>query len=136
MDCIFCKIVAGEIPCFKVYENEQVLGFLDIQPMNPGHLLVVPKKHFESILDIDAETYAAVASAIHRLAGAVRKSFNPDGMNVLQLNGAAANQAVFHLHMHLVPRWEEDGLTVSKWTPVEGDMEEIRKNAEKIKAEL
>jgi len=136
MDCIFCKIVSGEIPSTKVMENEHVLGIMDIQPMIRGHLLVIPKKHAANILEIDEEGYRAVAGAIHRLARAVQKALKPDGMNVLQLNGAAANQVVMHLHMHLVPRWEQDGLTVSQWNPVPGDMAAIKETADRIVAHL
>ncbi|MBI4775046.1 MAG: HIT family protein [Deltaproteobacteria bacterium] len=136
MDCLFCKIVSGEIPSTKVLENEHVLGIMDIQPMNRGHLLVIPKKHAANILEIDEEGYRAVAGTIHRLARAVEKALNPDGMNVLQLNGAAANQEVMHLHMHLVPRWEGDGLTVSQWNPEPGDMAAIKETADRIRAKL
>ena len=136
MDCIFCKIVSGEIPSTKVLEDEHVLGIMDIQPLNQGHLLVLPKKHATNILEIDEEGYSAVAAAIHRLARAVQKALKPDGMNVLQLNGAAANQVVMHLHMHLVPRWDGDGLTVSHWNPVPGDSTAIKETADRIMANL
>lgn len=135
-DCIFCKIVAGEVPCVKVYEDDRVLGFMDIMPLSKGHLLVVPKDHYENMGETDAELYGHIASVICTLARAVQACFAPDGLNVQQLNGEAANQVVPHLHMHLVPRWHGDGITISAWDPVPGDMEEIAANAEKIKAKL
>ncbi|MEW6112801.1 MAG: HIT family protein, partial [Thermodesulfobacteriota bacterium] len=103
-DCIFCKIVAGEIPCFKVYEDDKCIAFMDISPLNTGHLLVVPKEHFGNILDIDPGTYGHVTGVVCRLSKAVQEVVRPEGMNVLQLNGRAANQVVPHLHVHLVPR--------------------------------
>jgi histidine triad (HIT) family protein len=135
-DCIFCKIVAGEIPSTKIYEDDTALAFMDIMPLNKGHLLVIPKEHYDNILEVDPETYGKLYTVIRRMAGAVKEALNPDGMNVLQLNGKAANQVVPHVHLHLVPRWEGDGLTVSAWEPVPGNMEEIAGVAEEIKAKL
>ncbi|MDQ7783675.1 MAG: HIT family protein [Desulfomonilaceae bacterium] len=135
-DCIFCKIVAGTIPCTKVYEDETVLAFMDIMPLNKGHLLVIPKEHLENIVDADPKIYGHLASVICTIAKAVNAAVEPDGMNVLQLNGKAANQVIPHLHMHIVPRWEGDGLTISAWDPVMGDSEEISETAETIKRKL
>lgn len=135
-DCIFCKIVAGEIPCMKVYEDDSVLGFMDIMPLSKGHVLVIPKEHLENIGETDPELYGHLASVICRISRAVQESFAPDGLNVQQLNGKAANQVVPHLHMHLVPRWHGDGITISEWEPVPGNMEEIAANAEEIKSRL
>jgi histidine triad (HIT) family protein len=136
MDCLFCKIVNGEIPCTKVYENEMVLSFMDISPMNDGHLLVIPKTHGSTILELPETDFLAVMSATKKIAEAVKKALNPDGINILQLNGEAANQVVPHLHVHIVPRWLGDGLTVSKWVPVQGDMEQISQFREKIKKNI
>ena len=135
-DCIFCKIAAGEIPCTKVYEDDKVLAFMDISPLNKGHLLVVPKEHFADIIEIDSELYGRLASVIADIAKAVHATVGPDGMNVLQLNGKAANQVVPHLHIHLVPRWHADGLTISAWEPVPGDASEIASTAEAIRNKL
>jgi len=135
-DCIFCKIAAGEIPCSKVFEDDTTLAFMDIAPMNKGHLLVIPKDHFGNILEIDEETYGRLFSLICRIAKAVGAGLSPDGMNVLQLNGKAANQVVPHLHIHIVPRWTGDGLTISAWEPIAGDMKEISATAETIKSKL
>lgn len=132
MDCLFCKIVNGDIPCKKVYENDKVLSFMDINPMSEGHLLVIPKHHGVTIDELPEEDFLAVMSAVKKIAGAVKEGLNPDGMNILQLNGEAANQVVPHLHVHIVPRWSGDGLTVSKWEPVPGDMEHIGQVSEKI----
>ncbi len=135
-DCIFCKIVLGEIPCTKVFEDEAMLAFMDIAPLNKGHLLLIPKQHIGNILDINEEIYGRLFSVIRRLAKAVEGGLNPDGMNVMQLNGKAAGQVVPHLHIHIVPRWVGDGLTISDWEPVMGDMKDISATAETIKSKL
>lgn len=135
-DCIFCKIVSGQIPGTKVYEDDKVLAFMDIAPLNRGHLLVVPKEHVETIADMDPQLYGHLASVICRLAKAVQVSVKPDGMNVMQLNGKAGNQVVPHVHMHLVPRWQGDGLTICAWEPVMGDKADISDTAESIKKVL
>ena len=136
MDCLFCKIVNNEIPSIKVYEDDRVLAFMDINPLNDGHLLVVPKAHAATIHEIGQDDFLAVMSATHKLAAAVKKSLNPDGINLLQLNGKAANQVVPHLHVHIVPRWSGDGLTISQWEMVAGDMEKIKGIAEQIRSEI
>ena len=135
-DCIFCKIVAGEIPCTKVFEDDSALAFMDICPLNKGHLLVIPKEHYDNILDIEPELYGHLASLICKLAKATNLSVAPAGMNVMQLNGRAGNQVVPHVHLHLVPRWEEDGLTICAWDPVPGDTNDIKAVAEMIKAKF
>ena len=136
MDCIFCKIAAGEIPSVKVYEDDRVLVFMDINPISEGHLLIIPKAHAATIYEITEDDFLAVMSATHKLAAAVKKALNPDGINLLQLNGRAANQVVPHLHMHIVPRWSGDGLTISQWDMVAGDIENIKAVAEKIQGEI
>lgn len=135
-DCIFCKIVAGEIPSNQVYGDDYCVAFMDISPINRGHLLVVPREHFETIVDIDAELYGRLASVLAKIAGGVQKALNPDGMNVMQLNGKAANQVVPHVHLHLVPRWKDDGETVCQWEPVTGNMSEIAETAELIRSHV
>jgi len=136
MDCIFCKIVSGEIPSVKVYEDDRVFAFMDINPINEGHLLIVPKAHAATIHEIAEADFLAVMSATHKLAAAVKKALNPDGINLLQLNGKAANQVVPHLHVHIVPRWFGDGVTVSQWELVAGDMEKIQGVAERVRGEM
>jgi len=136
MDCIFCKIIEGEIPSETVFEDEKTLAFMDINPLNAGHVLIIPKTHAATIGTIDTENFLAVMNTTHRVAAAVEKALAPDGINLLQLNGEAANQMVPHLHVHIVPRWLGDGLTVSKWEIVPGDMEAIRNTATQIKTAL
>lgn len=136
MDCIFCKIVSNEIPALKVYEDDRVLAFMDINPVNEGHLLIIPKTHAATIHEIAESDFLAVMSATHKLAAAVKKALNPEGINLLQLNGKAANQVVPHLHVHIVPRWSGDGITISQWEMVAGDMDKIKAVAEKIRGEI
>lgn len=136
MNCIFCKIVSNEIPSVKAYEDDRVLAFMDINPLNEGHLLIVPKAHAATIHEITEADFLAVMSVTHKLAAAVKKVLNPEGINLMQLNGRAANQVVPHLHVHIVPRWSGDGLTISQWEMVAGDMEKIKAVAEKIQGEM
>jgi histidine triad (HIT) family protein len=103
---IFAKILRGEFPCYKVYEDEQVMAFLDIMPRSPGHTLVIPKAPARNILDIKPDDYAHVARGSHKIAAAAMKAFNADGITVQQFNETAGGQAVFHLHMHVLPRHE------------------------------
>lgn len=135
-DCIFCRIVAGEIPCTKVFEDEATLSFMDISPLNKGHLLVIPKAHYNTMLEVEPELYGHLYSVACMLAKAVQAAVSPNGINIMQLNGKAANQVVPHVHVHVVPRWHGDGLTISAWEPVPGNMEEIAKIADTIKSRL
>ncbi|MFH0814846.1 MAG: HIT family protein [Candidatus Falkowbacteria bacterium] len=105
MDCLFCKIIKGEIPCHKIYEDADVFAFLDINPVSQGHTLVLPKKHFKGLLDSDAETLSKIMAAAQKIARAIGKAFN-----LIQNNGAAAGQVIDHLHFHIIPRNESDGL--------------------------
>ena len=133
-DCIFSKIIRGELPAAKVYENDKVIAFLDIHPVNPGHTLVVPKKHCENLLDADDEILKEIMLTIKRVAWAITSAFNLLGFNVEQNNGRVAGQIVPHLHWHVIPRFPEDGLR--HWPGKEyreGGMEEIK---EKIRKEL
>ena len=109
-DCIFCKMVAGQIPVTKVYEDEVVLSFLDIGPISDGHTLVIPKQHFKKLHECPAELAGQVFSRIGRIAGAVVTAMNSDGYNVLCNNGRAAGQLIEHLHFHIIPRNAGDGL--------------------------
>jgi histidine triad (HIT) family protein len=132
-DCIFCKIVQGEIPATKVYEDEKVLAFMDINPLNDGHILVIPKRHAETVFEINSEDLNAVMKVTQKLALAIKNALNPDGLIVVQLNKKAAGQVVPHLHIHLIPRWENDGLNIGKWEIKPGNMEKIKTIAERIK---
>ncbi len=136
MDCIFCKIVAGEIPAVKVLDEEPVLAFMDINPASRGHLLVIPKRHAEDIFEISDADLAAVIGAAKRCATAAKEALKAEGVTVLQLNGRASGQVVPHLHIHIMPRWENDGLTVSSWEMKPGDMEEIKDIARKVKEQI
>ncbi len=109
-DCIFCRIIRGEIPSSKVYEDANVFAFLDIGPLAWGHTLVVPKKHVEAVTEMSPAESSALYAAVPRLAAAVMKATSAEGLNVLQNTGAAAGQAVAHLHIHLIPRRAGDGL--------------------------
>ena len=136
MDCIFCKIIAGEIPAVKVLDDERVLAFMDINPSSRGHMLVVPKKHAENIFEIPESDLAAVTKAVKRCATAVKEALKAEGVTVLQLNGKASDQIVPHLHIHIMPRWEHDGLSISSWEMKPGDMEEIKGIARKVKEHI
>ncbi len=127
-DCIFCKIIKGEIPCAKVYESESVIAFLDISPVHPGHTLVVPKDHYESILDITEDEYETLQHAVWGLCPAIQKATHADGISVGQSNKAAAGQVIPHIHVHIMPRFANDGLKL--WPQgkyQEGQMEEMKK---------
>ncbi|MRG86934.1 HIT domain-containing protein [Salinibacillus xinjiangensis] len=115
-DCIFCKILDGELPSAKVYEDEDVYAFLDISQVSKGHTLVIPKNHTENIYETDEETAQKVFARIPKIANALQKTYEPKGMNILQNNGEFAGQTVFHLHIHLIPRYDnnEDGFDL-KW---------------------
>ena len=135
--CIFCKIVKGEIPCFKILEDDRVLSFADVNPINTGHTLIIPKRHAENIWEIDGEDLAAIHRASLKIAKAMKTSLNPDGIAFLQLNGRAVNQIVMHYHLHLIPRRSSDPkLTMTEWELVPGDMAAIGKTAEKIAAAI
>lgn len=110
MSTIFSKIIAGELPCFKVYEDEHVLAFLDINPIQPGHTLVVPKIASKNALDADPEDLARLITVGQRLAKAIMEAVGCDGVNFLINNGEAAGQVVFHTHLHIIPRFNDDGV--------------------------
>lgn len=134
-ECIFCKIVRGEIPCFKIWEDERVLAFADINPITAGHTLVIPKKHAENLWEISREDLSAVQLAGKRIAGALRKALAPVGIACLQLNGRGVNQVVMHYHLHLIPRSaQEPQLPVSSWEIKPGDTEAIGRLSERIAA--
>jgi histidine triad (HIT) family protein len=131
-DCLFCKIVAGEVPSTKVDEDERTVAFMDINPGTRGHVLVVPRDHARDLHDIDPEDLAAVASAGQRLAARQRDVLGADGVNLLNACGAAAWQTVFHFHLHVVPRYPDDGLTLP-WVPAPGDTDDIAAAGEELR---
>ncbi len=104
-DCIFCKIINGEIPSAKVFENEHVYAFLDISQVSKGHTLVIPKVHKENVFELTPEIAQNIFEVVPSIANAIKKEFNPIGMNLLQNNGEHAGQSVFHFHLHLIPRY-------------------------------
>ncbi|CQR24306.1 diadenosine tetraphosphate (Ap4A) hydrolase and other HIT family hydrolases [Streptococcus varani] len=112
-DCIFCQIIAGHIPSSKVYEDEEVLAFLDITQVTKGHTLVVPKKHYRNILEMDGQASSALFARIPKIAQQLQKKLDAKGMNIINNNEEAAGQTVFHTHIHLLPRFDEqDGLKI------------------------
>jgi histidine triad (HIT) family protein len=135
--CIFCQIVRGESPCAKIYEDELVLSFLDINPINPGHALVIPKAHYATLFEIPEPELLACAAAARRIAPAVFRAANASGMNFYQNNYRAAGQLVDHFHFHLIPRRPGDGFLPSwpgKPTPA-GELEKmLRKVQEELRA--
>ncbi len=134
MDCIFCKIIKGEIPCQKVYENDKVFAFLDIMPVHKGHTLIIPKEHHETLLDMPDDTLAELTKTAKKVAKAVVKATGADGFNIGQNNGEAAGQAVFHFHLHVIPRFNNDGL--KSWPHTKLPDEEMKQIQEDIKNSL
>ena len=112
-ECIFCRIVNGDIPCAKVYEDDAIIAFLDLGPMTRGHTLVVPKKHCANLLEFSAEDAPELISALQKVGSAVMRATGAKGFHVLQNNFPAAGQTVFHLHWHVIPRSEGDGIVQS-----------------------
>ena len=121
-ECLFCKIVAGEIPSYKIYEDGEYLAFLDIFPASLGHTLVIPKEHHLDIHSISAEKYGALASRAKEVADLLMEKLGSEGTTIMQMNRSAGWQTVFHAHMHVIPRWESDALH-KPWdiAPASGD---------------
>ena len=136
-DCIFCKIVKGEIPSFKVYEDDKVFAFEDINPISEGHTLIIPKNHAENLWEISGEDLTAVHLASQKIIQGMKEALNPTGVALLQLNGRGANQVVMHYHLHLVPRASDaPELPITTWEFNEGNMDAIKQTAEKIAAAI
>ncbi len=133
-DCIFCKVVAGKAPAIKILEEQETLAFMDINPATNGHTLVVSKEHAEGIEEISAESLTAVTLATQRIARAIYRALEPDGMRISQFNGAPAGQTVFHYHVHLVPIWQ--GQRVGSHGKGAGDREQIKATADRIRTAL
>ena len=131
--CIFCRLVAGEIPSAKVYEDALTLAFMDLGQVNPGHVLVATKRHAATLLDITAEEAAAVMQTAQRVARAVQATFDPPGLTLLQANGREGDQTVFHFHMHVVPRHGNDGIALS-WPRQVPGMAVLQGYAERLRA--
>lgn len=134
-DCIFCKIVAGQIPATKIYENKVLLAFLDIGPVSDGHTLVVPKQHFQRLHDCPSQLLGQITSTLGKIAKAVADAMDSDGYNVLCNNGKAAGQLVDHLHFHIIPRKTGDGV-FNRWPAYKYDQGKIDQIAAKIRQNL
>ena len=134
-DCVFCKIRDGQIPSIKLHEDARTLCIMDINPLNAGHCLVLTRAHAPTIFDADPADLAAAITTAQRVARAQQTALRPDGLNMLQANGAAAFQSVPHFHLHLIPRWTNDGKGFD-WTLVPGERDQIQKAGEKIRAAL
>jgi histidine triad (HIT) family protein len=130
-DCLFCKIVAGELPATIVEEDERTVCFMDIAPATRGHALVVPREHSADLLSIEPDDLAAVNLAAQRIAVRVKDRLGADGVNLMNSCGAVAFQTVFHFHLHVIPRYEGDGLRLP-WVPAPGDADEIAAAAQEL----
>ena len=130
-DCVFCKIAAGDIPCHNVYEDDQHIVFMDMGQVNPGHVIVSLKSHFETILDLDEDQTASTFKLVNRVAKAVQREFKPAGLTLLQANRKAGFQTVPHFHVHVLPRSSEDGVNLT-WPVKNPPAEELAKLAERI----
>ncbi len=132
-DCIFCKIVARELPALIVDEDDHTIAFMDIAPATRGHALVIPRAHATDLLSVSGEDLGAVALAAQRLAGRAKQQLDADGVNLLNSCGRAAWQTVFHFHVHVIPRYNDDPLRLP-WLPVKGDRGEIAAAAQELGA--
>jgi histidine triad (HIT) family protein len=130
-ECVFCKILAGELPARIVDEDERTIAFMDIAPATRGHTLVIPRKHARDLLSIDPEDLTAVALASQRLAGRIKERLGADGVNLINSCGASAWQTVFHFHVHVIPRYEGDPLRLP-WVPDPGDPQEMDAAAQEL----
>lgn len=131
-ECIFCKIIAGQIPATKIYEDDKVLAFMDIGPISDGHTLIVPKQHYEKVHECPPEVLADIGARLGKIAGAVASAINSDGYNVLCNNGRAAGQLVDHLHVHIIPRMTGDGV-FNRWPAYKYPEGKIEKLAQRIR---
>jgi len=131
MECVFCKIVKGQIPCAKVYEDEKVLAFLDIAPANKGHCLVLPKEHYETMLDIPMPIFDDVMQAARKVARAMSSALGSEGFNILVNSSKVAGQLVPHAHVHVIPRFKGDRIILN-WRPRKYSDKEIQEFKEKI----
>ncbi len=135
MASVFSRIVRGELPAAKVYEDDLTLAFLDINPASRGHTLVICKEEYPDLLDLPPELVAAVARTTQIVARGIKAALQPDGFNIIQNNGAAAGQVVFHYHVHVIPRWEGDH-AVRGWRPGTAVHDELNQTAELIRMQI
>lgn len=132
METIFTRIMQGELPCARVYEDEHVFAIMDAGQINPGHVLVISRIPYPTLMDADAETVAAMMRAAHRIARAVEQAFQPEGITLLQSNRPAGWQTVPHLHMHVLPRYKDDGVELT-WPRKDPELSVLRAYAERIR---
>jgi histidine triad (HIT) family protein len=135
MPTVFSRIASGEIPAMKLYEDAETFAFMDIAPASKGHALVICKAEYTDLLTIPAETLAAVHGTTQKIALAIQAALKPDGINIVQNNGAAAGQTVFHYHVHIIPRWNSDGV-FTLWQPRQADSHELQMLAEQIRTAI
>lgn len=134
--CIFCKIIKGEVPSFKVFENDKVFCFFDINPLTKGHTLVIPKTHYKDIFEIPESDLKEIISVAKNLSIKITKVLGAEGVNLINASGEAAGQDVFHFHFHIIPKYKDDGLKMSEWwqsKTQKADFGELKQLAEKIK---
>ncbi|MFA5169593.1 MAG: HIT family protein [Candidatus Paceibacterota bacterium] len=134
-DCIFCKIINKEIPAHKIYEDDSVFSFLDNRPVSKGHVLVIPKKHAKDIFELDEETLKKISSVAKKIAQKMKDSLSIDGVNLYHASGEAAEQTVFHFHLHIIPRRKDDNLCFTRATVAKENIsqEELKETADKLK---
>ena len=133
-DCIFCKIIKKELPCYKIYEDDKFLAFLDIQPISKGHTLIIPKEHYNTFEETPVELLSEMIKVVNKVGIAIKKATKSDGFNIGLNNGEAAGQIIFHTHFHIIPRFNNVGL--STWPSVECSKEEFKEISENIKDNL
>lgn len=132
IECTFCKVISGEIPSYKLYENDEILAFLNIFPVNSGHALVIPKDHIENIYGLPDETLCRVIIAVKKVAIALKHALDADGINLEMNNESAAGQEIDHAHIHVIPRFKDDGLKHWPFKPAEkGELESIKAKIQK-----
>ncbi len=135
LECVFCKIVAGELPCFEICQDRHTLAFMDINPASQGHVLVIPKAHYANLYEMPDSELGHVMATLRKVAGAVNRYTRPHGVSIVQANGPGAAQSVMHYHCHIVPRWKGDEMKIN-WGLVPGDMDRIGAVAAKIREAL
>jgi histidine triad (HIT) family protein len=133
-DCLFCGIVAGHVPSQTIDSDEKTVSFMDINPATPGHALVIPREHSENLLETEPDDLHATIDAAQRLARRMKEALGADGVNVLSASGSAAWQTVFHVHLHVIPRFTDDPLKLP-WVPEPGDPDEIAEMAKKLRTD-
>jgi histidine triad (HIT) family protein len=134
-DCIFCKLVAGQIPSTRVYEDEHTLAFMDLGHVNPGHVLVAIKKHASNVFELETSQAEAIGRAVVKISKALKKAFEPEGLSIYQANGKAAGQTVFHYHVHVLPRHAGDGMELT-WPVKNPPRDKLEEYAAKIRGAL